>query len=174
MRQILLQYGWRHIAILYDEDEVFFRRVGKNLALDFRQDDILNRPYERPFSKSTVDFSSILTEASKLTRVFTILSQAHQCCDVMYDAYRQKMANGDNVFITIELFLSAHWGHYTKFTDQSYSHIDKYTRWHCLNPKYHPTPSIIWVAPVQVLTLTAVPATPLLLTVALAVKLEPN
>lgn len=68
MKQILLQYGWRHTAILYDEDEVFFRRVGKNLALDFRQDDTLNRPYERPFSKSTVDFSSILTEASKFAR----------------------------------------------------------------------------------------------------------
>lgn len=53
--------------------------------------------------------------------VFIILSQAHQFRDVMYDAYRQKMANGDYVFITIELFPSAHWGHYTKFTDQSYS-----------------------------------------------------
>ncbi|XP_052677730.1 atrial natriuretic peptide receptor 1-like [Crassostrea angulata] len=125
MKQILLKYGWRHTAILYDEDEVFFRRVGKNLAMDFRQDDTLNRPYERPFSKSTVEFSSILTEASKFARVFIILSQAHQFRDVMYDAYRQKMANGDYVFITIELFPSAHWGHYTKFTDQSYKDFYK-------------------------------------------------
>lgn len=43
----------------------------------------------------------------------------------MYDAYRQNMANGDYVFITIELFPSAHWGHYTKFTDKSYSKSSK-------------------------------------------------
>lgn len=68
MKQILLRYGWKHTAILYDEDEVFFRRVGKNLALDFRQDSTLSRPFERPFSKSTSDFSSILKEASKYAR----------------------------------------------------------------------------------------------------------
>ncbi|XP_061187794.1 atrial natriuretic peptide receptor 1-like, partial [Saccostrea echinata] len=130
MKQILLHYGWKHTAILYDEDEVFFRRVGKNLAQDFRKDDTLTRPYEKPFPRSTDNFSGILSEASRHARVFIILAQARQFRDVMYFAYTQNMVHGDYVFITIELFPSAHWGFYKRFTDQSYndSYKNEYVR----------------------------------------------
>ncbi|KAK3100996.1 hypothetical protein FSP39_000087 [Pinctada imbricata] len=116
---ILKHYQWRHTAILYDVDEVFFERIGANLVLDFRSDPYFERPFDIPYRRDTADLQKLLEDASRHARVFIILAQAKQFRMIMWLAYTLGMAEGDYVFITFELFPSDWWGRYKEFTSET-------------------------------------------------------
>lgn len=72
LKAILLYYKWKHTAIIYDIDEVFFVRAGSNLVKDFRHDDTMARPYDLPFQRTKVKETSVfLKEASAHARGMT-------------------------------------------------------------------------------------------------------
>ncbi|XP_052233271.1 atrial natriuretic peptide receptor 1-like [Dreissena polymorpha] len=113
---ILSAFDWKHTAILYDITYVFFDLAGSNLVNDFRSNTDLARPYDIPFNPQQItDYAHILMEASKHARVFIILCDSDVLRHILYRAYYKGMAEGDYVFITMELFPSDWLGYYMKF-----------------------------------------------------------
>ncbi|KAL4229979.1 Nitrogen permease regulator 2 [Mactra antiquata] len=115
---IMSQYRWKHTAILYDNSYILWRVIGVNLAIDFRRTDSLERPYDIPFDplKSTNNsYSNFLLEAKQRARVFIFVCDAATFREFMYEAYKLGLANGEYVFITIELFESEWFGLYRQF-----------------------------------------------------------
>ncbi|XP_052233141.1 atrial natriuretic peptide receptor 1-like [Dreissena polymorpha] len=107
-------YNWRHVSILYDFTYVFFDIAGSNLVNDFKRNPELIRPYDIPFNPQTIfDYSGILTEASAYARVFILLCDSDVLREILFRAYY--MAEGDYVFIAMELFASDLLGPYMNF-----------------------------------------------------------
>ena len=66
---MMREYKWRHTAILYDQDYVFFNLAGSNLALDFKDMSDIPRPLDIPFkAKKLSDPGALLQDASKQAR----------------------------------------------------------------------------------------------------------
>ncbi|XP_053402705.1 atrial natriuretic peptide receptor 1-like [Mercenaria mercenaria] len=113
---IMQEYQWQHTAILYDLTYVFFDLAGSNLVYDFRLSNTVARPYDLPFIPEKVsDYGDLLVEAGAHARVFIIFCDSDLLRDILYRAYHLGMANGDYVFITMELFPSDWLGYYTDF-----------------------------------------------------------
>lgn len=69
MVEILKEYSWSHIAILYDQDYVFFNLAGGQLAIDLKGIESLPRPLDIPFSATKLkDPGILLQEASQYAR----------------------------------------------------------------------------------------------------------
>lgn len=69
MVEILNEYSWSHLAILYDQDYVFFNLAGSQLAIDLKGIESLPRPVDIPFSATKLkDPGSLLQEASQFAR----------------------------------------------------------------------------------------------------------
>lgn len=69
MVEILKEYSWSHIAILYDQDYVFFNLAGGQLAIDLKGIESLPRPLDIPFSATKLkDPGILLKEASQYAR----------------------------------------------------------------------------------------------------------
>ncbi|XP_060570066.1 atrial natriuretic peptide receptor 1-like [Ruditapes philippinarum] len=113
---IMQEYKWKNTAIIYDLTYVFFDLAASNLVYDFRLSSTVARPYDVPFIPDKVsDYGDLLVEASAHARVFIIFCNSDMLRDFLYRAYHLGMANGDYVFITMELFPSDWLGYYTEF-----------------------------------------------------------
>ncbi|KAL4224613.1 Nitrogen permease regulator 2 [Mactra antiquata] len=113
---IMLEYQWQNTAIFYDFTYVFFDLAGSNLVTDLRQSNEVARPYDIPFNPAKVyDYADLLLEAKAHARVLIIFCDSDVLRDILYRAYQIGMANGDFVFITMELFPSDWLGYYTQF-----------------------------------------------------------
>ncbi|OWF56507.1 Atrial natriuretic peptide receptor 1 [Mizuhopecten yessoensis] len=115
---LMSKYGWRHISIIYDVEYIFFELAGVNLVRDFVNHASWPRPLDLQFGSSKLsDPGTLLTTASRQSRVFVIFCNAELFRDFMYRAYQLGMADGGYVFLTMELFPSDWLGYYTEFRD---------------------------------------------------------
>ncbi|XP_021348353.1 atrial natriuretic peptide receptor 1-like [Mizuhopecten yessoensis] len=104
---LMREYNWRHIAVIYDVDYIFFELAGGNLVRDFHNDISMPRPLDLQFQASKhADPGSLLIEASKQARFIVIFCDAELLRTFMYRAYQLGMARGGYVFLTMELFPS--------------------------------------------------------------------
>ncbi|XP_022336489.2 atrial natriuretic peptide receptor 1-like [Crassostrea virginica] len=116
MVEILKEYSWSHLAILYDQDYVFFNLAGSQLAIDLKGIESLPRPVDIPFSATKLkDPGSLLQEASQFARFFVIFCSADLLRTFLYRADQLGMTNGGYVFLAMELFPSDWLGHYKLF-----------------------------------------------------------
>ncbi|XP_021348340.1 atrial natriuretic peptide receptor 1-like [Mizuhopecten yessoensis] len=110
---LMSKYGWRHISIIYDVEYIFFELAGVNLVRDFVNHASWPRPLDLQFGSSKLsDPGTLLTTASRQSRVFVIFCNAELFRDFMYRAYQLGMADGGYVFLTMELFPSDWLGDY--------------------------------------------------------------
>ena len=69
LTSILDYFQWKHVAILYDIEDVFFRIQGQALIQALRNDDTYPRPFDLEYdSKKDPPFDDMLEEASKHAR----------------------------------------------------------------------------------------------------------
>ncbi|XP_062586842.1 atrial natriuretic peptide receptor 1-like, partial [Saccostrea cucullata] len=116
MVEILKEYSWSHLAILYDQDYVFFNLAGSQLAIDLKGIESLPRPVDIPFSATKLkDPGSLLLEASQFARFFVIFCSADLLRSFLYRADQLGMTSGGYVFLAMELFPSDWLGHYMLF-----------------------------------------------------------
>ncbi|KAH3893921.1 hypothetical protein DPMN_018073 [Dreissena polymorpha] len=52
VRALLKEYGWRHVAVIYDEQEVFYKNAGPSMIEDFKHDPDFPDPYELKFNRT--------------------------------------------------------------------------------------------------------------------------
>lgn len=116
MVEILKEYSWSHIAILYDQDYVFFNLAGGQLAIDLKGIESLPRPLDIPFSATKLkDPGILLQEASQYARFFVIFCSADLLRTFLYRADQLGMTSGGYVFLAMELFPSDWLGYYKLF-----------------------------------------------------------
>ncbi|XP_053378037.1 atrial natriuretic peptide receptor 1-like [Mercenaria mercenaria] len=116
VRALLREYDWRHVSIIYDEDEIFYLVAGPSMVHDFEMDSEFPDSNPVPF-KRTKDWSppDTLNKASRHARVFIVLVNAGEFRTLMYHAYQLGMASGDYVFMVIQLAEIDWWGSYRNF-----------------------------------------------------------
>lgn len=51
MRALLREYRWRHVSIIYDEDEIFYLVAGPSMVNDFEKDAEFPDSYPVPFKR---------------------------------------------------------------------------------------------------------------------------
>ncbi|XP_053400081.1 atrial natriuretic peptide receptor 1-like isoform X2 [Mercenaria mercenaria] len=116
---IMKTYKWKHSTVIYDYPLTIFNIAGSNLVKDLRDhSEEFARPYEITFDGTRLtssDYSSILLEAKDFSRVFIFFCYDRIFREFLWAAYKNGMANGDYVFITLELFPSDWLGHYMKY-----------------------------------------------------------
>lgn len=69
VRALLKEFNWKHVSIIYDEDEVFYLNAGPSMVTDFEEDPQFPASHPVPFrsTKSWVP-ENILKEASNYAR----------------------------------------------------------------------------------------------------------
>ena len=53
VRALLDKYGWFHVSIIYDTDEIFYRVAGPSMVSDIEEDPAFPDPHPVPFERLT-------------------------------------------------------------------------------------------------------------------------
>ncbi|CAH1786477.1 unnamed protein product [Owenia fusiformis] len=108
---VFSQFNWTDISIIYDRDDIHAMTTGQTLDVGLQKGGI--EPYMIQYrGGSDPDYSSILEEASRHSRVIILSAPGDAIRRFMIVAYTMGYTSGDYVFMDVELFVfkSQYWG----------------------------------------------------------------
>ncbi|XP_077501085.1 atrial natriuretic peptide receptor 1-like [Amblyomma americanum] len=102
--QVLRHFGWRHLAVLSDSSQSFFRQLRRALEGLFADPDTGVRAVFRDFdsTRSSVNYTSLLVEGRSYARVFLLAGDGEVIRQLLLDAYDLGMHDGQFAFLTAE------------------------------------------------------------------------
>ncbi|XP_045198693.2 atrial natriuretic peptide receptor 1-like isoform X2 [Mercenaria mercenaria] len=100
--ELLAEFGWTNVAIIYDESMIVHNMTGKNLQETFRQTPYI-KSYTVPFNSEAVALNDELVKAfktaSRLARVFLVFCHGDVLREMILVAKRSGLKEGEFVFI---------------------------------------------------------------------------
>ncbi|XP_037283872.2 atrial natriuretic peptide receptor 1 [Rhipicephalus microplus] len=102
--QVLRHFGWRHLVVLSDSSQSFFRQLRRALEGLFADPDTGVRAVFRDFdsSRSSVNYTSLLVEGRSYARVFLLAGDGEVIRQLLLDAHDLGMHDGHFAFLTAE------------------------------------------------------------------------
>ncbi|OQV12260.1 Atrial natriuretic peptide receptor 1 [Hypsibius exemplaris] len=117
---IFNRYNYTHFAILRDDSQTYFNLLSKAIMFNILQDDLslVQKYAELPFTSATFttkDYERMLRDAAGRARVIGLCMAADIIRKVMILASGLGFANGEYVYIAVELYDLPYWGkiHYS-------------------------------------------------------------
>ncbi|CAH1786475.1 unnamed protein product [Owenia fusiformis] len=106
---VFSQFNWTDISIIYDRDDAHAMTIGQTLDVGLKKGGI--EPHMIQYNgQSEPDYSSMLEEASRHSRVIILSAPGDAIRRLMIAAYTIGYTSGDYVFMDVELFKSEYWG----------------------------------------------------------------
>ncbi|XP_064468524.1 atrial natriuretic peptide receptor 1-like [Ornithodoros turicata] len=102
--KVLQFFGWRHVVVLSDSSQTFFRQLRRALEMLFANPDTGVRAMFRDFdsNRSVVNYTSLLVEGATHARVFLLAGDGEVIRQILLDAYDLDMHDGQFAFLTAE------------------------------------------------------------------------